>query len=47
MKAYLRRGAQEIRGEARVSITLQDGKLVIERTGQVWSDLKGIVAMKG
>lgn len=30
----------------RVSVTLQDGKLVVERTGRVWSDLKGITAVK-
>lgn len=31
----------------RVSVTLQDGKLVVERTGRVWSDPKGIAAVKG
>ena len=30
----------------RVSVTLQDGKLVVERTGRVWSDSKGITAVK-
>ncbi len=30
----------------RVSVTLQDGKLVVERTGRVWSDPKGIAAVK-
>lgn len=30
----------------RVSVTLQDGKLVVERTGRVWSDPKGITAVK-
>lgn len=30
----------------RVSVTLQDGKLVVERTGRVWSDPKAIAAVK-
>ena len=30
----------------RVSVTVQDGKLVVERTGRVWSDPKGIAAVK-
>lgn len=27
----------------RVAVTVQDGKLVIERTGRIWSDPKGVV----
>lgn len=30
----------------RVSVTSQDGKLVVERTDRVWSDPKGIAAVK-
>ena len=30
----------------RISVTLQDGKLVVERTGRMWSDPKGIAAVK-